>query len=332
MSDTITILRAPFRRLAKLIRADGSFVAYDAARTFELVEVTIRDLDHLAAILGKLLGRPDCCIVRGAVADPARTSHVRRLIHFDAETGDLPTIRDTDRRWIGLDVEGVPRPDNIPAADLVGCARVAIGLLPGEFHGARCIVQATSGHGMKPGSRLRIWFWCSRPMSGAELSYWMRRAPVDNCLFRPGQPTYTSAPVFQTGHDHLPSRIAMIDGAAMVQAPEPEQLQPAKVAPLPPRARRPASNTEVERMIAAALFKVEMAGEGQRHQRLRAAARTIGGVLDQAGIGEAEAAEALYTAVRRAGGDAVDGRNAASTIAWGLAKGRAEPLDLGGRA
>jgi len=257
---------------------------------------------------------------------------VRRLIHLDTETGDLPTIRDTNRRWVGLDVEGVTRPDDIPAADLAGCAAVAIRLLPGEFHSARCIVQATSGHGLKPGSRLRLWYWANRPLSGTELSYWLRRSPVDCCLFRAAQPTYTAAPIFETGCDHLPSRMTMLDGAEMVEAPEQEQLQPAKVAPPPPRARRPASNTEVERMIAAALFKVEMAGEGQRHQRLRAAARTIGGILDQAGIGEQEAAQALYEAVRRAGGDAVDGRNAAGTIAWGLAKGRAAPLDLGGRA
>jgi hypothetical protein len=331
LSDSLTILRAPYRRLAKMIRADGTIIGYDDARTFDIAEVTIRDLDRLAAILRKLLTRPDCCIVRGAVADPARTSHVRRLIHLDAETGDLPTLRDTNRRWIGLDVEGVTRPADIPAADLAGCAQVAIRLLPTEFHGARCIVQATSGHGLKTGSRLRLWYWANRPLSGAELSYWMRRAPVDNCLFRPVQPTFTSAPIFETGRDHLPARMAIIDGADMVEVPEPERLQPAPPAPPPPRARRPASNTQVERVIAAALFKVEMAGEGQRHQRLRAAARTIGGILDQAGIGEQEATQALYEAVRRAGGDAVDGRNAAGTIAWGLAKGRAAPLDLGGR-
>lgn len=331
MNDTITILRARNRRLAKLICTDGSIVGYDSAKTFDLAEVPVESLTHLSRILRQLLARPDCCIVRGSVADQDRTQGVRRLYHTDQKTGDTPTIRDADHIWIGLDVEGVARPDTVAAADLEACAGLALALLPSEFRDVRAIVQASAGHGLKPGCRLRMWFWASRAVSGAELSYWMRRSPVDNCLFRPAQPTYTAAPLFETSQDHLPYRILELPGADCVQVPEPADLckpAPAAIASASPLRT---SNTSVERLIARSLVKVETAGEGQRHDQLRAASRTIGGVLDQAGIGDAEATRALLDAVKRAGGLAIDERNASATIAWGLARGRQSPLQLGGR-
>ena len=330
MIETITIIRATGRRLGKLIKADGSIVGYDSAKTFDLAEMPVIDLEHLRERLSALTARPDCCIVRGGIADHARTVGVRRLVYHDAKTGDAPTICDADRRWIGLDIEGVPRPYDLPASDLIGCARVAIKLLPTEFHEVRCIVQATSGHGLKPGSRLRLWYWANRPLSGAELSYWLRRSPVDNCLFRPGQPLYTAAPIFEGCSDHLIHRMAMVGDHELVQVPPPDELCRAKITPAPARPRKAEANTIGERMIAACLLRVALASDGQRHKRLRAAARTIGGILDQADVSEQQATQALFDAVQRAGGDAIDAKNASETIAWGLAKGRAAPFDLGG--
>ena len=334
MPDSLTILRTPHLRLAKLVRGDGSIIGYDNAKHFDLAEVAIADLDHLARILTKLLNRPACCIVRGAIADRARVSGVRRLVYTCRETGEAPTLLDVHRQWISLDVDGVVRPDHIPAADLVACARVAIALLPAEFRKARCIVQATSTHGLKPGSRLRLWFWADRPLSGAELGAWMRGSPVDGSIFRPCQPIYTAAPIFQAGCDHLPSRIAIIDGAGTVLAPPHDVLIPPKPttpAP-PPHIRTGNPDQRITRLIASALRNVQTAGEGQRHYQLRNSARLIGGVIDSAGIGEDAAAQALYDAVKSAGGNAVDGKNAAATIRWGLQIGRAAPIDLGGRA
>lgn len=331
MSDTLTILHAPCVRLTKLIRANGTIIGYDDAKTFDLAEVPIHDLNHLQRILAKLLSRQHCCVVRGAIADPNRTKAVRRLFHACTITGDLPTIRDVDRRWIGLDVEGVVRPDDVPAADLAACARSAIALLPGEFHPARCIAEATSSHGLKPGSRLRLWYWADRPLSGAELTHWLRRTPVDGCLFRPAQITYTAAPIFETGQDHLPNRITIVDGEALVLAPSPEQLRPPTIIAPAHSVHCPISNTKAERMIAIALMNVENALDGERHHRLRAAAVTLGGFVGEGGISEHDAEQGLLDAVLAAGGAAVDKQNAASTIAWGLANGRARPWSLVGQ-
>jgi hypothetical protein len=86
--------------------------------------------------------------------------------------------------------------------------------------------------------------------------------------------------------------------------------------------------TFAERTIARVLARLEMAAPGQRHERLRAASVTLGGLANEAGFSDAEAERVLFDAVKRAGGDAVAERNARATIAWGLARGRRSPLCL----
>ena len=89
----------------------------------------------------------------------------------------------------------------------------------------------------------------------------------------------------------------------------------------------PIGRTSSERIIAAVLAKVRNAADGQRHYNLRRAALTIGGLLDIAGIGEAEARKMLVQAAKDAG--AADLQNAENTAAWGLQTGRSKPLNLG---
>jgi hypothetical protein len=81
-------------------------------------------------------------------------------------------------------------------------------------------------------------------------------------------------------------------------------------------------------MIAATLARLETAAQGQKHDRLRAAARTLGGLMDEGGFTEAEAERALFDAVMRAGGAEVMEKNARATIAWGLEAGRRAPIQL----
>ena len=108
MSDTVTILRARGRRLAKLILPDGTIQSYDSARTFDMTTRTVVDLATLGALLETLLPRPDCAVVRGQPVGPVHG--VRRLVHPDAKTGDAPTLLDTPRRWLALDMEGIALP------------------------------------------------------------------------------------------------------------------------------------------------------------------------------------------------------------------------------
>ncbi len=81
------------------------------------------------------------------------------------------------------------------------------------------------------------------------------------------------------------------------------------------------------RIAQAVLGRLASATDGQRHYRLRAAACTLGGLLDHLPMGADEAQRRLLDAAKQAG--AADMENAARTAAWGLAKGRTAPLALG---
>lgn len=96
----------------------------------------------------------------------------------------------------------------------------------------------------------------------------------------------------------------------------------------PARHRRPAGDgNDARRMTDALLERLARTAPGQRHHALRATARTIGGLLDAAGLSEAEASNLLFSAILTAGGSDVNRRNATETIAWALSKGRAAPLE-----
>jgi hypothetical protein len=102
-------------------------------------------------------------------------------------------------------------------------------------------------------------------------------------------------------------------------------------APQPPVTRSHTNpNAFAMRLIERALLRVRVAAPGQRHAKLRAAACTLGGLLDTGCFTEAEAQRELFAAVKAAGGSDVNDRNAFATIAWGLRKGRQSPLLSGG--
>ena len=203
---------------------------------------------------------------------------MRRLAFPDKKTGDQPTLREAPHLWLALDFDGVARPEGVPADDLTLCASEAIRRLPGAFHEARCIVQASAGHGIKPGCRLRLWYWLDRAVTGAEAKRWLRGSPVDPSIFRTVQPIYTAAPVFAAGAvDHLPNRMVVTDGAAAVPVPAPEAL-----APPPPRPPAPmpgpgaaGSGGYAFAALANAGHRVHRAGVGQRHETILREARGL---------------------------------------------------------
>jgi len=312
MTETITVVRSHGRRLAKAIRVDGSIEDYGGVPTVDLAEVEIDGLDGLEALLCRIERRRDYCVVRGAIADRMRTRGVRRLLHRDPATGDEPTLREEPRRWAALDFDGVPRPDWIECADLLGCACVAIATLPDEFRRVRFIVQATAGHGLKPGLRLRLWCWLSRPTTGAELKYWLRSAPVDPSGFGAAQMIYTAAPVFLPGSfDPLPTRLDVVPGDAEVTVPAPRRLRSPQ---LRMRHRRDdwgnLDDSEVERL---ARF-VERTAVGNRNSALYWAARRVAEDRNDTEW----AAALLEAAAVRAGQSAVE---AMATIKSGLRHG-----------
>jgi hypothetical protein len=71
--------------------------------------------------------------------------------------------------------------------------------------------------------------------------------------------------------------------------------------------------------------QVILAEPGTRHNRLRAAARTLAGHLHHGHLDEAEVVRTLKLAGQRAG---LDDKDIGDVIGWGIADGKANPLPL----
>ena len=110
-------------------------------------------------------------------------------------------------------------------------------------------------------------------------------------------------------------------------------LPPPEPPPLPAGAPRAPYNANLaQQMVERALSRVAAAPAGQRHYQLRAAACTIGGLLDPAGLPKERVARDLLNAVIDAGGSDVDRKNAEATIRWGLERGGRSPLEQAAKA
>ncbi len=318
MSDAITILRAHGRRLCKTIATDGSVRGYDSARTFDMSERSVSNLDDLHAILADLAGRPDRCIVRGAIADPERTRGVRRLLHDDG--ADLATLVDVPRWWCALDIDGMPLPKGCDTSDVFSCGIGAILSLPAEYHGAACLAQATASHGLKPGMRLRLWCWLSRPTSGAELAFWLRGVPhLDRASFGAPQVIFTASPIFEAGADILKNRLVLVPGPGAVRVPPPEALRPPP--PPPPRPMPRLETHEGSNYARVALVnaatRIMAAGEGNRHRTILREARSLQRLVNAGAIAEAHARHVIEIAAQHAGKS--DDREIAGLWAWASA-------------
>jgi hypothetical protein len=325
ITDTITTVRAPGRRLTKRIYADRSVDDYELIRHFNLAEREIHGLDGLGQVLARLQSQTDTAVVRGAIVDPTHTKHVRRLLHRDPATGEAPTLVERPRRWVAFDIDDVARPAHVDVADIAACGEVAVALLPDAFRDAACVIQATSSHAIKPGIRLRLWHWLERPVGGAELKYWMRDAPVDPAAFRPAQLVYVAQPVFAAGAcDPLPARLAWRRGLPSVPVPPAHALQPPprQPAPIPPMAGSAGSGDYAATMLTQALVRIGRASPGTRNPTLFSAACRLAPLIRQQLLDEATVTEALTGAARRVGIDDEPHRNAErearKAVRWAL--------------
>jgi hypothetical protein len=112
-------------------------------------------------------------------------------------------------------------------------------------------------------------------------------------------------------------RPAPIDGTAAEQG---------KVRPIRKGAYIPTASNRLEGFRKKILDNLRRdAVEGQKHPRLRASARSLGGIQAEARFSDADAVQWLMDALPNSVKDWVQ---AESTAKWGLAKGREEPIEL----
>ena len=109
-----------------------------------------------------------------------------------------------------------------------------------------------------------------------------------------------------------------------VPAPWPAWLSQLFWPPPPPvhyrRAPVTLSDRDLERIKTTAIDRVRSAADGQRHYRLRASARLLGGIQHRAGFADTDAIDWLLSAVP---GQNKNPDADARTVQWGLESGRA---------
>ena len=342
--DSLTILRARAPRvLAKRVLPDGRMQDFDLAKHFTMMARPVSGLEDVAALLRVLLARPDCCVVRGGIADPDRKAWVRRIVHPDLQTGDAPTLNVEPRCWLALDFDApIPLSAGFDLADLRGCAAVVLQALklPAPFQGAACIAQATAGHGIKPGARLRLWYWLERPLDRRALIAWLepaigtyieaktgkRKPLLDWSVFGCAQPIYTAAPIFDGGRvDHLPERLVMLPGRSVVEVPariEAKKPPPGTPIPSVPRPKPKPGEGRGRRYAAAALrnatVRVAAAPESARHATALREACGLARFVERGDLTEAEAVRAMDGGLVLAGKQPGEG---ADLVRWALAHG-----------
>ncbi|WP_284946729.1 hypothetical protein [Acidisoma cladoniae] len=328
MSDTVTVLRcARSKLLCKRIRP-GEIVPYDETKTFDAWSYTVAGLDNLQELIENLIDAPRCAIVRGALINGLEAKGIRRLKDACPETGDQPTIADVSRRWLALDLEDVPLPSEISATDITACAKIAIGYLPEDLSGARCIAQATAGHGIKPGIRLRLWFWLDRLTTGAELKVWLKDSPADPAVFRPAQLIYTAAPLFEGMPDPLPARLAVLSGAEEVRVPSAEALAPPARLPFKPlpEVNSLAGSRYALAALKAAAARVTTAPVAQRHPTCMYQTRSLGRLVEAGLLARSDVESVMIEALVQSGKPRTEGER---VVAWALANPSRAPLPEG---
>jgi hypothetical protein len=282
-SGDLTILRAPSRRLTKLISESG-VVGYEGASAFEVEAARIDRVEDLAELLEDLAGRSDSCVIRGALR-PGFAGHPKVLRRSRDRPGVEARFVEVPRTWVMVDVEHLPCPPGVDPTDPLMVGGAVRMHLPAPFRVARCVSQLSSQAGLEDGLRCHLWFVLDRPLVRAELKRWLEPVPgVDLQVFTSVQPHYVARPIFAGVDDPCPERLAVLPGYPEVAVPDlPDRTQPRPA--FAPVGIGKAGPARAEAYAQACLRRLAMAPEGRRHPTCVAVSCKLlalakGGLLD----------------------------------------------------
>ena len=198
--DFITILSAPGRRLAKVIRDDLSIQPYDETAHFNQVRMPVRDIFTLHQRLDTLRSKTDSCIIRGSAISRSEAAKVtfddgQEPLKNGLYRRRLELFPDSPHRWLMLDVDGAQETDfdswiqaNLPEA----------------FHDITYVWHLSSSSGVKPGLRGHLWFWLTNEADSATVREWAKswnqhlgHRALDTAIYNAVQVHYTADPVVE---------------------------------------------------------------------------------------------------------------------------------------
>jgi hypothetical protein len=231
--DTITVMTTKGPLATKIITrrpqpdadrpGEWNITSYGRAKIFGISEQTAGDIYELASVLTNIEQNPRSFIVRGAPIEGIDREHAYRRRHPRKHKDGIEepaTLRPVARHWVALDFDSIPCPDWLdPAEDPDRAVDYLLDHLPLEFRAATCWWQFTATQQIKPGIRMRLFFWSDRPLEDWQLKQWLTPYPVDQAIFAPAQPIYVARPVFISLPDPVPYRSGLRRGERDVITP-----------------------------------------------------------------------------------------------------------------
>ena len=169
---------------------------------------SVSNIEDLSALLSKLEEDPHSFVIRGQVAEGVDVSKplMRRKADALRDKQEAPFV-DVALPWLMLDIDKQQLPNQI---DLLAQPEVAVEhlvkQLPPEFHSTSYHYQLSGSAGVFGTDRVsaHLVFWLDSPATSAQLKEWAKAINSDNrlideALFNPVQPHYTSKPSFPQG-------------------------------------------------------------------------------------------------------------------------------------
>jgi len=209
---SITVLHSPQGKYQKrFVQVDSTTIGEspEIGYWFTIESKPVTNIHDLSELLLTLEGDPSRFIVRGTAADTVDTTQRvrRRLRRPTGAVQEAPFI-DIASDWVMLDVDKQALPQGL---DLLGEPEAAIeyliGKLPTEFHNATVHYQLSGSAGVSTLERVsaHLFFWLNRPATSAQLKQWAKAVNhqhelIDDAVFTPVQPHYTSKPSFPAGY------------------------------------------------------------------------------------------------------------------------------------
>jgi hypothetical protein len=209
---TITILHARGYSFCKSFQYDGErLVKKDISlpRYFQLETAEADNLEQLSTLLMRLESDRSRLIIRGTATDGVDTSKpVRRKKANALSLPQEAPFVDKPISWLTLDIDKQLLP---PTIDLltqpVEAIEHLIQQLPTEFHSCSVHYQLSGSAGVTYTDRVsaHLVFWLNKPTTSTQLKEWAKAVNnkhrlIDDALFNPVQPHYTSKPSFPIGY------------------------------------------------------------------------------------------------------------------------------------
>jgi hypothetical protein len=138
-------------------------------------------------------------------------------------------------------------------------------------------------------------------------------------VFRTVQVIYTAAPIFSPGmSDHLPQRIAILPGKAVVAVPPPEKLVPLPHSPVPmPKRTDAGAGGYALKALTNAATRVQQTSVGKRHDTILREARGLARFVNAGLLTRADVTNTLRSVGEQVGKPA---KEIDAVIAWALAR------------